>query len=167
MQSASVTATVRIRRAGISDLDDLLALEQQAFDGDRMSRAQYRRHLDSDSARVLVASAAQHRFLGAAVVFFRTGSRVARLYSLASHPEGHGHGIGTALINAVEVMASRRHCRVLRLEVRCDNRRAIVLYERLGYQRIGQLAAYYEDGADGWRYEKVLEPAGTEQLPAA
>lgn len=166
MQSASVTASVRVRRAGISDLDDLLALEQHAFDGDRMGRAQYRRHLDSDSARILVASAAHHRFLGAAVLFFRTGSRVARLYSLASHPEGHGRGTGSALVQAAEVMARRRHCRVLRLEVRCDNQRAIALYERLGYQRIGQLATYYEDGADGWRYEKVLEPVGTDQLPA-
>ena len=159
MQSASVTASVRIRRAGIHDLDDLLALEQHAFDGDRMSRAQYRRHLDSDSARVLVASAAPCRLLGAAVVFFRSGSRVARLYSLASHLEGRGRGIGTALVQAVEVMARRRHCRVLRLEVRCDNLHAIALYERLGYRRIGRLAQYYEDGADGWRYEKVLQQA--------
>ena len=149
------------------DLDDLLALEQHAFDGDRMSRAQYRRHLDSDSARVLVARAAHHRFLGVAVVFFRSGSRVARLYSLASHPEGRGRGIGTALVQAAEVLASQRHCRVLRLEVRCDNQRAIALYERLGYRRISRLAEYYEDGANGWRYEKVLELGAADQLPAA
>jgi ribosomal protein S18 acetylase RimI-like enzyme len=44
----------------------------------------------------------------------------------------------------------------LRLEVRADNVAAIRLYERHGYRRIGRLAAYYDDGADGWRYEQPL-----------
>ncbi|OOG60483.1 GNAT family N-acetyltransferase [Rhodanobacter sp. B05] len=157
MQSSPATASVCVRRAETSDLDNLMALEQDAFDSDRMSRAQFRRHLDSDSAQVLIASAHHRRFLGAAVVFFRRGSRVARLYSLAGHLDGRGLGIGSALAAAVEVAARRRHCYALRLEVRGDNDRAIALYERLGYRRIGRLPAYYEDGADGWRYQKALE----------
>ncbi|OZB72914.1 MAG: hypothetical protein B7X33_00830, partial [Lysobacterales bacterium 13-68-4] len=71
---APATADVRVRRAELSDLDDLVALEDATFDSDRMSRAQYRRHLDSGSASVLVASANHRRFLGTAVVFFRKGS---------------------------------------------------------------------------------------------
>src|SRR6185312_4339605 len=30
------------------------------------------------------------------------------------------------------------------------------LYERLGYRRLAALESYYEDGGDGWRYEKLL-----------
>jgi len=157
MPSLPATAAVCVRRAELSDLDDLVALEQHAFDSDRMSRAQFRRHLESDSAQVLIASAHHRRFLGAAVVFFRRGSRVARLYSLAGHLDGRGLGIGSALAAAVEVAARARHCHALRLEVRGDNDRAIALYERLGYRRIGLLPGYYEDGADGWRYEKRLD----------
>lgn len=157
MPSPPATAAVCVRRAELSDLDDLVALEQHAFDSDRMSRAQFRRHLESDSAQVLIASAHHRRFLGAAVVFFRRGSGLARLYSLAGHLDGRGLGIGSALAAAVEVAARARHCHALRLEVRGDNDRAIALYERLGYRRIGLLPRYYEDGADGWRYEKVLE----------
>ncbi|MEO8809024.1 MAG: GNAT family N-acetyltransferase [Rhodanobacter sp.] len=156
MQPPPVTANVRVRRAELSDLDDLAKLEQGTFDSDRMTRAQYRRHLDSASALVLVASANHRRFLGTAVVFFRKRSRVARLYSLASHPAGRGQGIGTALVEAAEAAARRRRCRAMRLEVRCDNHRAMALYERQGYRRIGSLAKYYEDDADGFRYEKVL-----------
>ncbi|HZY32788.1 MAG TPA: GNAT family N-acetyltransferase, partial [Rhodanobacter sp.] len=59
---------LRVRRAASSDLDDLVALEQRSFNSDRLSRAQYRRHLDSDSALVLVASANHHLFLGSAVL---------------------------------------------------------------------------------------------------
>ena len=156
MTPSPATAAVRVRRAEISDLDDLVALEQATFDHDLVSRAQYRRHLDSDSARVLVASANHRRFLGTALVFFRKGSRVARLYSIASLPEARGKGVGTALIEAAEAAARQRRCHALRLEVRTDNETAIRLYERLGYRQIGRYVRYYQDGADAWRYEKVL-----------
>lgn len=153
---ALATASVRVRRAENSDLDDLVTLEDRTFDSDRMTRDQYRRHLDSDSALVLVASANRRRFLGTAVVFFRKGSKVARLYSLASQPESRGRGVATALVEATEKAARQRRCSALRLEVRIDNAAAISLYERLSYRRIGRLTAYYQDGADGWRYEKVF-----------
>ncbi len=156
MHPPPATAQVRVRRAEISDLDDLVALERRTFDSDRMSREQYRRHLDSNTARVLVASANHRNFLGTAVVFFRKRSRVARLYSLASQPEARGKGIGTALVEAAEAAARQRKCHALRLEVRTDNTVAIALYQRLGYERIEFLEKYYEDGADGWRYQKIL-----------
>jgi ribosomal-protein-alanine N-acetyltransferase len=156
MHPPPATANVRVRRAEISDLDDLVALEDRTFDSDRMSRDQYRRHLDSDSALVLVASANHRNFLGTAVLFFRKGSGVARLYSIASQPEARGKGVGTALIEACEAAGRQRRCRALRLEVRTDNVVAIALYERLGYRRIGSYARYYQDGADAWRYEKAL-----------
>lgn len=141
----------------MSDLDDLIALEQRAFDGDRMSRAQYRRHLDSDSAQILLASAGQHTFFGSVVLFFRKRSSVARVYSLATRPEARGQGVAAALLEAAVTAARRRHCCALRLEVRTDNTAAIALYERVGYRRIGKYRRYYEDGAAAWRYEKSLD----------
>lgn len=157
MTFSPATAAVRVRRAELSDLEDLVALEQATFDSDRISRAQFRRHLDSDSARVLVASANHRRFLGTAMVFFRKGSRVARLYSIASLPEARGKGVGTALIEAAETAAQRRRCQVLRLEVRTDNDGAIRLYEQLGYHRVGPVKhGFYEDGSNAFVYEKAL-----------
>ena len=154
---AHATAQVRVRRAELSDLDDLVALEEASFDHDRLSRAQFRRHLDSETAQVLVASANHRNFLGTAVVFVRKNSANARLYSLASKPEARGKGVGTALIDAAEDYARARRCRALRLEVRVDNESAIRLYQRLGYRRLGAaLAGYYEDGADAYRFEKAL-----------
>ena len=145
-----------IRRATRADVDALLALEEATFDSDRMSRAQYRRHLDSDSASVLVASTNHRRFLGTAVVFYRKGSTVARLYSLASRPEARGNGVGSAMLAAVERGARRRGCHELRLEVRVDNIVAMRLYERLGYRRFARIEGFYEDGSDAWRYAKSL-----------
>ena len=148
---------MRVRRALASDLDALVALELRSFDGDRLSRAQYRRHLDSDSALVLVASANHHRLLGSAVLFFRKGSALARLYSLATAPEARGQGVGSALLLAADDAVRRRGCRALKLEVRTDNDAAIRLYERHGFRRAGRYAHYYEDGADAWRYARSLD----------
>src|ERR1700754_1788292 len=156
MRPPPVTAAVRVRRAAVSDLDDLVALEESSFAQDRLSRAQYRKHLDSESALVLVASANHRRFLGTAVVFFRKGSGVARLYSIATKPQAQGKGVGSALIEASEDAGRTRGCRALRLEVRKDNAVAIRLYERLGYGVIGEYAKYYADGADAFRFEKQL-----------
>ena len=156
MQPPPVTADVRVRRAEMSDLDDLVTLEDITFDSDRLSRAQYRRHLDSDTAQVLVASANHRHFLGTAVLFFRKGCGVARLYSLATQPDARGKGVGSSLLDACAEFAQRRRCRALRLEVRADNVAAIRLYERLGYQRIGEYEHYYQDGMNAWRYELAL-----------
>lgn len=144
-----------VRRAEAGDLDALLALEQCSFAGDRMSRAQYRRHLDSDSALILIASQ-QHQLRGSALLFFRRGSHLARLYSLATDPQARGQGIGRALLDAALDAARRRGCSAMRLEVRIDNDAAITLYERSGFRRIGRYAGYYEDGADAWRYELTI-----------
>lgn len=158
--TAGSTAPFRVRRAESSDLDELATLEQRSFDSDRISRAQYRRHLDSASARVLVASAHPREFLGSAVLLFRKNSSLARLYSIASKPEALGMGVGSALIAAAGAAARQRGCRAMRLEVRTDNAAAIRLYERLGFRSIGRYAGYYADGSDAWRYEMLLDYRG-------
>ena len=155
-QAAAQHEGVHVRRGENTDLNELVLLEERTFDSDRLSRAQYRRHLDSDSAQILVASASLNHFLGAVVLFFRKRSKRARVYSLATQPQARGQGVGSALLDAAEHAARRRGCQALRLEVNVSNARAIHLYEQIGYVRIGRYAHFYQDGSDAWRYEKLL-----------
>jgi len=150
------TTDFRLRPAVPADRDALVALEDASFAYDRMSARQFRRHLASPTAAVLVAEDA-NGLLGSALVFFRTGSAQARLYSLATAAAARGRGVGRALLSAAESAARARRCRRFRLEVRQDNTAAVRLYETHGYQRIAALDAYYDDGASAWRYEKTLE----------
>lgn len=154
---------VTIRPARRSEVATLAALEQRSFATDRLSARQYRRHVGSPSAVVLVAEGTGGAVLGSAVVFLRAASRVARLYSIAVDAAARGRGIGAALLDAAEAVARRRGRTVLRLEVRQDNPAAIALYEARGYRRIGTRRGYYEDGADAWRYERVLAGTGARQ----
>lgn len=148
-------ASFRIRSANRAALPALFALEQRVFSTDRLSLRQYRHHLSNPGARVLAATD-RRGLLGTALVFFRRGSDIARLYSIAVDDAARGRGIARALLRAVERGARARGCTRLRLEVRQDNPAAIALYEKSGYRRFGMHAGYYEDGADAWRYEKVL-----------
>ncbi len=149
-------AVLRVRRASESDLDGLIAIEEASFRSDRMSRRQYRRHLQSDTARVMVASAGPGQLLGSAVLFLRRRGELARLYSLATLPQARGKGVAGHLLRAVEHAAVLAGARRLRLEVRTDNPVAIHLYERSGYLRRGHRSAYYADGCDAWCYERAL-----------
>jgi ribosomal protein S18 acetylase RimI-like enzyme len=145
--------SVRVRRATLGDLGALVELENSTFAVERMSARQLRRHLESLSAQVLVA-VRERRVVGAAVLFFRRGGNVARLYSIAVAAGERGHGTGAALLVAIERAALKRSSRALRLEVRSGNAVAQRLYERQGYRRFGRRSAYYEDGEDALRYEK-------------
>ena len=156
--SRSVTTIppqIRIRRARTSDLAALVELENAAFSSDRISARQLLQHLGSPSARVLVATH-ERDIVGAAVLFFRAGSRVARLYSIAVAKSARGWGVGAGLLAAAEASARRLGRLVIRLEVRRDNSAARTLYERRGYRRLGLKKKYYEDGQDALRYEKAL-----------
>lgn len=147
----------RIRRATLADLDALLALERATFESDRISRAQWRRHIGSPTATVLVTGP-PGEVHAAAVAFYRNNSRSARLYSLAVGGHARGTGLGGALLAAIEADARGRGRDAMHLEVRIDNPSAIALYERRGYARAARLPHFYEDGADAWRYVKTLTP---------
>ncbi len=149
---------VRVRRATTVDLDALVELENAAFAVERISARQMRRHLDSVSAEVFVATRAR-RLIGAAIVFFRRGSGVARLYSIAVAASERGQRIGETLLMAAEQSARKHGSAVMRLEVRVDNRVAQRLYERHGYHHFGSRDGYYEDGVAALRYGKRLDVA--------
>jgi ribosomal protein S18 acetylase RimI-like enzyme len=93
---------------------------------------------------------------GYALVLFRAGSGIARLYSILVDPRATGRGIGGRLLAAAEATASKRGAAVLRLEVNPRNRRAIRIYEAAGYRAFGRHEDYYEDGAPALRYAKTL-----------
>lgn len=151
-----------IRPARATDVDELSAIEIAVFATDRISARSFRHLIRSASASVLVATVGGE-IAGYTVLLFRSGSRRARLYSIAAAPGRQGAGLGGALLVAAESEALRRGAASIYLEVRADNLRAIGRYERDGYRCFGRLELYYADGATALRFEKrplaVARPA--------
>lgn len=146
---------VDIRPARGTDIDALVAIENAAFATDRISRRSFRQLIERETARMLIADIGG-AVAGYCLLLFRKGSGVARLYSIAAAPDHAGSGVGRRLLEAAEEAAFDHERLLIRLEVREDNARAISVYERSGYRRIGREAGYYEDGQAALRYEKVL-----------
>lgn len=148
----------RITRASLADLQDLIQLEQTAFDGDRISRRSWGRLISNGSAWVVVArpSMATSALLGAAVVLQRARSSVARLYSVAVAPAARGRGVAYRLLDEAMKHSRDSGAAVLRLETRIDNHLAQQLFARHGFSLLDRKPAYYEDGADALRFQVSL-----------
>jgi len=144
-----------IRPATLSDLDRLETLENRAFDMDRLSRRSLRNFIVNPRSALIVADRGDH-LAGYVLVTFRSGTALARVYSIAVSPETGRTGVGRALMGAAETVAIDRDCVLLRLEVRADNHAAVALYTKLGYRQFGIYEHYYEDDQTALRLEKLL-----------
>ncbi len=152
---ADTNSSVEIREASPSDLDALVDLENICFETDRVSRRSFRRFLDRPTARLVVAES-RGKVVGYALILLRSGTALARLYSLAIDPVCRGQGLSKRLLSASEDAAFKEDRIVLRLEVREDNGPAIGLYRQAGYHPCGEVPDYYEDGGKALRMEKLL-----------
>jgi len=149
---------ILIRRARPDDLAALLELEESSFTGDRLNRRRMRHWLAAANGALLVAEVAGE-VPAYALLIYRRNSRIARVYSLAVAARARGRGLAGQLMTALEADARSRHCTRIRLEVAAGNSAARQLYEKLGYRTFAVYPAYYEDGGDALRMEKVVSPA--------
>lgn len=148
---------VTLRRGRISDLDALLAIEQQLFGSHLISRRSFRRFLSLGANTLLVAESTGD-VVGYVLVLYRLRSAIARLYSIGVAARLQRRGVARRLMAAAEAKAMRRGRRQMRLEVRSDDPGAIALYRTSGYILIGRRARYYEGRIDALRFAKPLVP---------
>lgn len=145
-----------VREAVQADLPQLQEVEKRCFKTDRLSRRSFLRFIKPGSHDLLVLTEAD-QLLAYALILYRTGTNLARLYSIAVLPEQQGKGFAKKLLDAAEEKVRDRCCVFMRLEVSVDNQTAIRFYQKYGYLNIGRIPAYYEDGADAFRMEKRMQ----------
>jgi len=144
-----------LREVSTDDLKALVKLEEAAFSNDRLSRRSFRHWIASCKCAFLVATI-DNTLAGYILVIYHSGTRLARLYSIATDPRFRGRGIARRLIEAGEHAASDSGRFIMRLEVASDNRPAVALYESLGYQTFGSYRDYYDDHGDAIRMQKRI-----------
>jgi ribosomal protein S18 acetylase RimI-like enzyme len=143
-----------IRKAGPGDLAALVALEAGFPEVDRFDRRTWRRLLAGRTVTLVHES--EGIINASAVLLFRQGSDIARLYSISVAHAARGRGLGARLLSACEEQAHLQGAARLRLEVRSTNSSALRLYDAAGYRVIARLESYYPDGEAALRMEKFL-----------
>jgi ribosomal protein S18 acetylase RimI-like enzyme len=144
-----------IRAATADDLASLLAIEQDSFQADRISRRSFRYLLTTGHSLTLL-DMQNGRVRGYITLLFKAGVRSSRVYSVATDAAYRGRGVAAALLKAAERAALAYDCEEMRLEVRKDNLASLTLFGRRGYCCFGEYASYYEDGMDAFRLSKRL-----------
>jgi ribosomal-protein-alanine N-acetyltransferase len=131
-------------------LDAVLHVEQRAY-AHPWNRTNFMDALHSGyQAQVLVADG---RVLGYFVAM--KGVDEVHLLNITVAPEFQGQGWAHTMLDALTLWARGQNAQWLWLEVRVSNVRAMHVYERNGYRRVGQRKQYYPS-ANGQREDAVV-----------
>ena len=67
-----------------------------------------------------------------------------------------GQGIGSALLQKIIEYAKEHTIELINLEVRSDNRRAIQMYEKFGFRKIGTSPAYFKINGEYYDFDLMV-----------
>ncbi len=120
---------VVIRKAKVSDIPQLLEVENKCFSYDQRSRRSFH-WMIKKAHSVFMVIEWQGTILGYGLVLINQGTSLARLYSICTLKEYQGFGLASKLLTMLEEMSSQKEdCAYLRLEVKESNEGAIKLNE--------------------------------------
>jgi ribosomal-protein-alanine N-acetyltransferase len=131
-------------------LDDVLRIEKSAY-AHPWTRGNFADSLKSGYQ--LLALMGGDTLIGYFVAM--EGVDEVHLLNITVAPEFQGQGFGVLMLDALSVWARSRQALCLWLEVRESNVRAMQVYERFGYRRVGERKHYYP-AARGQREHAVV-----------
>tara|TARA_R110000772_G_scaffold47928_4_gene109346 strand:- start:1114 stop:2229 length:1116 start_codon:yes stop_codon:yes gene_type:complete len=146
---------VLIRQVQASDEAALISLEKASFKIDRLSKRRMR-HWISASNRLFLVAIDDDKLVGYCLILLHSGTRLARLYSIAIDKTVRRLGLGKRLLHEAEENASRQGRLFMRLEVAQNNMATIHLYKKMNYVAFDTIEDYYEDHQDALRMQKRI-----------
>jgi ribosomal-protein-alanine N-acetyltransferase len=135
---------VKIETATITLLDRLFEIEEQCFDQEAFSKRQIS-YLLTDYNTIALMAKTHNDIVGfiIAQVEVEENTEFGHIITINVEPKHRRQGIATNLLNEIENLLKQKGIVQCRLEVREDNKHAIKLYQKLGYQTAGILENYY------------------------
>jgi ribosomal-protein-alanine N-acetyltransferase len=148
--------TPRIRLAHAGDAIDIAQLSRHSIEHGLAWSWTPRRvvHCLEDAATNVIV--ARDRGIMSGFGIMRYAEDDAHLLLLAVAPALRRHGLGTQLLQWLELTARVAGLRAIRLELRSGNGPARAFYRRHGFSETGQLNGYYQGIEDATRMMKPL-----------
>ena len=145
--------SVKLHRPQVTDLDDLVALDQTCLGG-LWTKDGYQRELESPNSHFWVLSLDVTQTIIGCGCFWEILEE-AHITLLMIDPQYQGQGLGQLLLHSLLRDAVSRNLQRATLEVRVSNQPALCLYQKFGFQVAGQRKGYYkttgEDALVLWR----------------
>lgn len=145
---------VELRRAGLGDLDALVALDATGFTADAWDQESWAAELDGPGRRVVVALRGQ-AVVG--VLATMTLGEVSDLVRVVVHPDARRSGVATTLLDDALQAARAAGAERMLLEVSSRNRGALGFYLDAGFTQIDRRPRYYKDGSDALVLRRNLD----------
>ncbi len=136
--SAVLKPEVRLEPLAEALLDDVLRIEKSAY-AHPWTRGNFADSLKSGYQ--MLALMGGERLIGYCVAM--EGVDEVHLLNITVAPEFQGQGFGVLMLDALSLWARSRQAQWVWLEVRVSNTRAMQVYERFGYARVGERKHYY------------------------
>ena len=143
---------VVIRKSAISDLEPAWKLDREVFKEDAWTLLDYIGVFTSPDICRFTALA-EGEFAGFGASCMDQKENAVCLMNLAVHPKFQRRGIGRMLLDHIEKAFGPSD---VYLYVDIENKNAIRLYEKAGYEHTGTIPAYYMTGNDALIMKKQI-----------
>ena len=152
MAALPAPAGLELRPMVMDDIDQVFALECSVFPHP-WSRANFVDSLASGYDAWVLREAGEGALAGYFLVMYAVDE--AHLLDVAVCGARHGGGLGRMLLDRIAARARSMGMASILLEVRPTNERALQVYERYGYVRIGRRKGYYP-AHEGQREDAIV-----------
>lgn len=144
-----------LRRAGETDVDGIVQLEEAAF-GDPWPRSAIEHEIANPASLVLLARELENDGSALGYISFRQFGDEAEMLRLAVAPAARRRGLARALVQAGLARLTAVGVERCFLEVRSDNDPALGCYLSLGFAEVGRRPGYYRDGTEARVLARLL-----------
>jgi ribosomal-protein-alanine acetyltransferase len=148
---------VRIRPVILTDLSDIMRIENMSFNFDSFSHRQFT-YLITKAKGAFFTALSEEKVAGYISLLEHSRRHSVRIYGIAVHPDYRGRKIGQALIDEAKQYTVNKNIHRLSLEVEINNKAAITLYQKNGFLITGILSNYYCNHSDAYRMILNLAP---------
>src|SRR5580698_7522640 len=149
---------MEIRRAHADDLPSIVRIENRSFGHDAWDRELFLDYHAQPARSAFLVALIDRRVVDHPLAFqsgaCHNKAPRAEIHSIAVAPGQRGKGVAVALLKRTLAQLRRRGFETVSLNVRLENKAAIGLYRKLGFQRVRRVNGYYEDGAPAWRMRR-------------
>jgi ribosomal-protein-alanine N-acetyltransferase len=146
---------VRLRRADLTDIPQLLNIEKSCFTNERFNVRMLKDIITGEGFECFIGSE-DDAVIASAMVHHEPQLGRSRIISIAVLPERQGKGHGRVLLKFLEERGLTHGSSIMGLEVRVTNVPAINLYLHEGYAVCGNIPNYFGRGQDALYMERML-----------